>query len=126
MKITQIIAIVLAGIIGIVSVISGSSELLGHSEVRYTVLNWLVAYNVAVGVLSVFAAFLIWKSFVLSKKLTLLILCSHTVVLAYLSFFSETVAAESIEAMTFRVGIWILIYILVQLGKLKKTNTLKP
>lgn len=125
MKITHIIAMVFAGIIGIASVISGSSVLLGHSEVSYTVLNWLVVYNVAFGVLSIFVAFLFWKNFVLSKKLTLLILCSHTAVLAYLFFFSETVATESIEAMTFRVGIWILIFILVRLGKFKKINTLK-
>ncbi len=125
MKITQIVSIALAGIIGIMSVISGSSVLLGLKEVSYTVLNWLVIYNVAVGILSVITAFLIWKYFALSKKIISIILCLHTVVLTFLYFLSETVASESIKAMTFRVGIWLLIYILVQLGKSKKANTTK-
>ena len=124
MKITQIISVVLAGFIGIISIISGSSVLLGFREVGYTVLNGLVVYNVAVGVLSVITAFLIWKHFVFSKKMIFLILIFHGSVLAYLYFFSETVAMESIKAMTFRVAIWLMIFILVQLGHSKKTNTI--
>jgi len=124
MKITQITAVVLAGFIGIMSIISGSSVLLGFLEVGYRVLNELVVYNVALGVLSVITAFLIWKHVLLSKKMIFLILIFHGSVLAYLYFFSETVAMESIKAMTFRVAIWLIIFILVQLGHLKKTNTI--
>lgn len=125
MKITQIIAVVLAGFIGIMSIISGSSVLLGFREVGYTVLKGLVIYNVAVGVLSVITAFLIWKHFVLSKKMIFLILFIHGSVLAYLYFFSETVANESIKAMTFRVVVWLLIFILVRLKLPKKINSAK-
>lgn len=125
MKITQIIAFSLAGIIGIISVISGSSVLLGLKEVGYSVLNWLVVYNVTLGILSVITAFFIWKNFTLSKKMIVQVLCTHTVVLTYLYFFSETVASESIKAMIFRVCIWLLITILVQLGQSKKEILLK-
>ena len=124
MKITQITAVVLAGFIGIMSIISGSSVLLEFREVGYTVLTGLVAYNVALGVLSVITAFLIWKHVLLSKKMIFLILIFHGSVLAYLYFFSETVAMESIKAMTFRVAIWLIIFILVQLGHSKKTYTI--
>ena len=124
MKITQIIAVALAGFIGIMSIISGSLVLLGFREVGYTVLNGLVVYNVAVGVLSVITAFLIWKHFVLSKKMIFLILIFHISVLANLYFFSERVAIESIKAMSFRVAIWLIIFILVQLGNSQKTNTI--
>ena len=68
MKITQITAVVLAGFIGIMSIISGSSVLLGFLEVGYRVLNEPVVYNVALGVLSVITAILIWKHVLLSKK----------------------------------------------------------
>ncbi|MGB5436814.1 MAG: hypothetical protein WBM98_13050 [Maribacter sp.] len=115
MNITKVISLVLAGIIGSMSVISGASVLLGLHEVGYTVLKGLVVYNVAVGVLSIITAFLIWKNFTLSKKLTSLILIFHVSVLAYLYFFSETVAMESIKAMTFRVVVWVLIFILIRL-----------
>ena len=125
MKITQIIAMALAGIIGFMSIISGSSVLLGMKEVDYTVLNWLVVYNVTFGILSVITAFLIWKYVTLSKKIIALILCTHAAVLTYLYFFSETVAIESIKAMTFRVSIWLLIFILVKLGLSKKVKSIK-
>ncbi len=115
----------LAGIIGIMSVISGSSVLLGLREVGYTVLNWLVVYNVAVGILSVITAFLIWNNFPLSKKIISLILCSHAAVMTYLGFFSETVAIESIQAMIFRVGVWLIIFILVHRTQSTKSNTIK-
>ena len=124
MKTTQIIAMVLAGAIGIMSMISGSMVLLGLREVDYTVLNALVVYNVAVGVLSVITAFLIWKNFMFIRKLIFLILISHASILAYLYFFSETVALESIKAMTFRVGVWLLIFILT-LSEKKKYHSNK-
>ncbi len=122
MKITQSISVVLAGFIGIMSIISGSSVLLGFREVGYTVLTGLVVYNVAVGALSVITAFLIWKNFMLSKKYIYLILIFHASVLSYIYFFSETVAIESIKAMTFRVGIWLLIFILVLPGQSKNKH----
>ena len=125
MKPLQIIAMVLAGLIGIMSVISGSTVLLGLREVQYTVLNGLLVYNVAVGALSVITAFLIWKNFMLSKIYISLILIFHASVLAYLYFFSETVAMESIKAMTFRVGIWLLIFLLALPGQTKKQKPLK-
>lgn len=116
MKTAQFIAMLLAGAIGIMSVISGSMVLLGLREVGYTVLNGLVVYNVAIGMLSIITAILIWKTFTLSKKLISLILILHASVLVYLYFFSETVAMESIKAMTFRVVVWLIIFILVQLS----------
>lgn len=125
MKITQVVAMALAGIIGVMSIVSGSSVLLGFREVGYTVLNWLVVYNVIVGVLSVITAFLIWNNFILSKKIISLILCSHAAVMTYLSFFSETVSTESIKAMIFRVGVWLVIFILMLWTRDTKSNSIK-
>lgn len=125
MKITQVVAMALAGIIGVMSIVSGSSVLLGFREVGYTVLNWLVVYNVIVGVLSVITAFLIWNNFILSKKIISLILCSHSAVMTYLSFFSETVSTESIKAMIFRVGVWLVIFILMLWTRDTKSNSIK-
>jgi hypothetical protein len=114
----------LAGSLGIMSLISGSMVLLGLREVGYTVLNGLVVYNVAIGLLSIITAIMIWKTFTLSKKLISLILILHASVLAYLYFFSETVAMESIKAMTFRVVVWLIIFILVRLSP-NKIHSLK-
>jgi len=122
MKVRRIIAIVLAAIIGTMSVISGSSVLLGLRVVDYTVLNWLVVYNVTLGILSIITGFVIWKKLKFSINLIITILLLHLFVLSYLYFFSETVATESIKAMAFRVSIWLLIFILVWI---KKGNSIK-
>lgn len=106
------IASILALLIGSISVIAGSKVLLGIDTKNYTVLNWLVVYNILFGFISVAVAYLIWKKHVFIKKAVLFILIAHIIIVGYLYFFSETVASESIKAMTFRVSIWIIIYLL--------------
>ena len=125
MRVSQFIAIALASIIGIMSVISGSLVLLGLRTVDYRVLNWLVVYNVILGIISIIASFLIWKNFTLSKKLISIILSFHIIIVIYLYFFNKMVSVESIKAMIFRVSIWILIFILVRLKLFKKINSPK-
>ncbi len=105
-------ASVLALFIGVLSVFSGSKVLLDIDIKDYNVLTWLVSYNVLFGTLSIFAAYLIWKNKRGNKSLTLFILAMHFIVFMYLKIFSATAATESIKAMIFRTGIWILIVVL--------------
>ena len=112
MKITLIIATILAILIGIISIIPGSMILLGLRIVDYTVLTWLVVYNVALGVTSILVAYQIGKQHRKSKIMIMSILILHLLVLGYLYFFNERVAAESIKAMSFRVSIWVVILLL--------------
>jgi len=112
---TQILkktAAILALFIGLMSVFVGSKVLLGIDTKAYNVITWLVYYNVIFGFISLFTAYLIWKGNDLSKNLILFILVMHFMVFIYLKFFSETAALESIKAMIFRTGIWILIFVL--------------
>lgn len=112
MNVFKKIAAVLALLIGVMSVVAGSKVLLGFDTKDYTVLTWLVSYNVIFGFVSIFAAILIWKGKEKGKALTIFILASHFTVLLVLKFFSKDAASESIEAMIFRTGIWVLILIL--------------
>ena len=112
MKIFKKIAAFLALFIGLMSVFAGSKVLLGIDIKDYNILNWLVTYNVIIGFISIFAAYLIWKSKGNSKNLTLFILSMHFMVFIYLKFLSNTVASESVKAMIFRTSIWIFIVIL--------------
>ncbi|MBK5209515.1 MAG: hypothetical protein JJE44_08445 [Flavobacteriaceae bacterium] len=106
------IAAILALLIGGMSVIAGSKVLLGIDLKNYNVLNWLVMYNVLFGVLSIVASYLIWKRNLFAKKVIVFILSTHTIIALYLYLFNETVATESIKAMSFRISIWILIFLL--------------
>lgn len=112
LKIAHKTASILALFIGAMSVFAGSKALLGIDVKDYTVLNWLVMYNVLFGILSIAASYLIWKSNLQAKKAILLILSAHTTIALYLNLFNETVATQSIKAMSFRVSIWILIFLL--------------
>jgi len=110
MKITRKIAAILALLLGVMSVIAGSKVLLGADTKDYTVLTWLVIYNVVLGFISIYAAYLIWKD---SGRIMMLSIFSlHLLVLLYLKFISSIAASESVEAMMFRVSAWGLIIIL--------------
>ena len=106
------IASVLALLIGGMTIIAGSKVLLGIDTKNYTVLNWLVIYNVVFGFISILVSYLLWKNNSVAKKAVKFILATHTLIAVYLYLFSETVATESIKAMSFRVSIWIVIYLL--------------
>jgi hypothetical protein len=112
MKNAYKIASILAIFIGGMSVIAGSKVLLGIDTKNYNVLNWLVLYNVILGIISILASYLIWKKNKLSKSLIPTILVLHSGILMYLYFISQIAATESIKAMSFRVSIWIVIFLL--------------
>lgn len=111
--IRMVIAAILALLIGVMSVVSGSLVLLDYNVPDYTVLNWLLVYNIILGFISIIAAILIWENSKSLRKIIFAILMLHLLVLVFLYFFSQEVALESIKAMGFRVGIWILILLLI-------------
>ena len=112
MNIIKKIAAFLALFIGLMSVFAGSKVIFGIDTKDYTVLTGLVVYNVILGLISIFTAYLIWKSIDQSKNLSLFILTMHFMVFIYLKFFNNSVASESIKAMIFRMSIWLLIVLL--------------
>lgn len=120
MKTILIIATILAILIGILSIISGSMVLTGLRTVDYRILDWLVVYNVLLGIISILGAYQIGKQHSKSKLMVMAILSLHLLVLVYLFFFNDLVAIESIKAMVFRVGIWgvILLLVLIKYPKL--------
>ncbi len=123
MKYLYKIAAILALFIGGISVVAGSKVLLGIDVKDYTVLNDLVIYNVIFGAISLVVAYLILKNKSFAKKAIVFVLAAHIFVAIYLYFFSETVASESLKAMSFRISIWIVIYLLT--FKKFKQKTLK-
>jgi len=126
MKILKKIAMVLALFIGVMSVFAGSKVLLGIDTKDYNILTWLVIYNVIMGAVSLYAAFLIWKSDYRANNIITIILALHLLVLIYLNFISETAAHESKMAMVFRTVIWLVITIIyIQIPRLlnKKSQT---
>jgi len=126
MEILKKIAAVLALFIGVMSVFAGSKVLLGIDTKDYNTLTWLIIYNVIMGAVSLYAAFLIWKTDYKANNLITIILALHLSVLLYLNFISESAAHESKMAMVFRTVIWLVITIMyIQIPRLlnKKSPT---
>ena len=113
-KLGRITSTFLAALIGGISVIAGSRVLLNIDSPNYQVLEWLVIYNVLLGLASLFVAFKLWK--MANYKLTAIILFSHFTVLILLStIFKKVVAVDSIKAMSFRMAIWSVILLITYL-----------
>jgi hypothetical protein len=101
-------------IIGFLSIMAGSKVLLGVSSPNYIVLQWLVIYNVSLGVVSVVAGVGLWNLQPRAISLAGLIAASHSIFLATLIVFfisGKSVAHQSILAMLFRTIVWLGIYL---------------
>lgn len=122
MKNVYKIASILAFVVGVMSIVAGSKVLLGIDSKNYTVLNWLVIYNVLFGFISIIVAFLIWTKHKFTKKAVAFILASHLLLLLYLNFFNENVASESVNAMVFRVSVWTIISLIITINFKNQTK----
>ena len=58
------VAAILALFIGLMSIFAGSKVLLGIDTKPYTILIWLVIYNIVLGVISVLTSLLIWRQYI--------------------------------------------------------------
>jgi len=112
MNILKKIAAFLAALIGLMSIFAGSKVLLGIDTKDYNILTWLVVYNVVMGIVSLFAAYMMWKNNYRANNIITFILTLHFLIFLYLRFFSDTAAHESQMAMLFRSVVWVVISIL--------------
>jgi hypothetical protein len=116
MKILRRIIAVIAGIIGIMAAITGSRVLLGLFDPGYQYFTPLISYNVVMGLISVVAAFFIWKGDKKALYLAYFITAAHVIVFLLLkTIFSDIIADHSVNAMTFRSVIWIVFSVIVWL-----------
>lgn len=104
------IASILAFIIGGMAIFAGGKVLLGIDP-GYYVINWVPVYNYTIGILTVFfTAILLWKNSRLAMPATIGTFSLHALVMLLLqTVFRDTVAPESIQAMTLRLIVWAVI-----------------
>lgn len=104
------IAAFLTFLIGAMSVVSGWRAMQGWNP-GYFVLGWLPLYNFMMGILTVTVpAALIWRESRFALLSAISVFAAHAAILLILiTAFSNTVAQESISAMLFRIGVWLVI-----------------
>lgn len=115
------IAAVLAFIIGGMAIFAGGKVLLGNDP-GYYVINWLALYNYTIGILTVFiTAILIWTNNKLALPAAIATFSTHAIVMLTLqTLYRDTVAIESIAAMTLRLIVWAVILGLMFAGSRKR------
>ncbi len=117
--ITKIIAII-AIIIGLMAVITGSRVLLGVFDPGYKYFLTLVSYNVIMGAVSIVAGILIWKQSSKAVLFSGVIASFHIIVfLLLVTVFSDIISDHSISAMTFRSVVWIIFTFIIWKVNLK-------
>lgn len=116
MQIRKWIAVGLAVLISIPTIIEGGSVLLGISHPDQIVLKWLVFYNVVMAIISLLVAAMIAFRYSGKAAAARLIFFGHLSVLIILigiHFTTGQVALKSIGAMSMRSTIWLVINILI-------------
>ena len=110
------LAALLAIIPGLLSIKEGGSVLLGLVTKDYTILPWLVWYNVVLGFASVIIGIGLWRERKGSIKIAATILSLHglvLIILIILFVFKAPVSLISITAMLFRTSVWIAVIVLL-------------
>lgn len=116
LKITAVFAV----IIGLLSVLTGTSVLLKIFDPGYQFFILLIFYNMIMGFVSIVAGILIWKKNSRSLLVSYVITCFHIIVLLLLiTIFKDVISSNSIGAMAFRSVIWIIFSLTVRKGNLK-------
>ena len=106
-------AAVIAFIMGSMAIFAGGQVMLGKI-MDYYVIDWLPIYNFIVGIISLFAAIIIWKGSKIAMPVAIAILASNvTVMLVLLTAYQDVVAPDSIKAMTVRIVAWLIILVLI-------------
>lgn len=108
------IASTLAFLIGGMSILAGGQVLLGNDP-GYYVINWLPLYNYTMGILAVsITALLIWNNSKLAMPTAIGTFSVHALVMLILqTAYRGIVAPDSIQAMTLRLTVWVIILALM-------------
>ncbi len=110
-------AAILGIIVGVLTIIAGSKVLLGIPSPNYSVLRWLVIYNVSLGAISLITGIGLWNHRSWGILLSGVITAFHGfifIILILMFILGKTVAFHSIMAMLFRTMAWLGIFVVAR------------
>lgn len=120
MKITLKIVAILATLIGLMAIVTGTRVLLGFFDPDYVYFETLIVYNIVMGLFSVIVGILIWLKNDKSLLLSFIITGFHIVMLlSLLTIYREIISNHSIGAMIFRSSVWVIFSSLIWKGMSK-------
>lgn len=117
------IAATVAVLFSLLTIVEGSQVLLGVTQHEYIVFTPLIIYNVAMAIVGLFVAGMIWINHKRALTNTSIVTALHLIVLIIVAviFISDgPVAMHSVQAMTIRSVIWLAITLVT--WKINKSN----
>jgi hypothetical protein len=121
-RVTQLLAAAIAGLIGVATLFAGGRVLLG-SDPGYVIFRPLLIYNTIMGVAYLAAGITIWRSLILGKYAAgAIFLLNILVLLGILLVYRSggAVAVDSLGAMTLRTVVWLVLFLVASwLGRLR-------
>ena len=102
-----------AAVFGLVTLVAGGRVLAG-ADPGYVVFRPLVIFNTAMGVAYLASAVIMWRSRARGKVAAVTIFGLNLLVLGvigYLYTAGGAVAIDSVRAMTFRTGAWLVLFL---------------
>lgn len=110
---TALVTVIFGGF----TVFVGGRTLLGYSDPGYTAFLPLLIFNFVMGFIYVTTGLLIWKGHkkaLTAAKTVFLLNLSVFLMISILYLSSDMVAMESVIAMTFRTGVWFVIFMVIR------------
>lgn len=102
----------IAILFGMVTIFVGTQVFLGVDP-GYSVFKPLLMYNLVMGFVYIFAGISVWRNLTRGRIMASFIFVLNAIILAiviYLYSSSESIAVESVKAMTFRTLIWLCLW----------------
>ncbi len=117
-------ASVLAFIIGAMAIVAGGQVVFFNGTKEYTVIEWLPAHNLIIGVVTVVVtAVLLWKKSKYGLTAVIATLSMHSItMLVLLTAYTGIVAIDSLVATTVRIVIWAIILTLMLVQRSRAKN----
>lgn len=112
----QIVIAIIAVTFGLMTIWVGGTTLLGFSDPGYVIFLPLLIFNTVMGFAYLAAGYLIWRKLqtgIKASKIVFLINLSVLILIAIAYWLEVSIAKESLTAMSFRTGIWLIIYVVL-------------
>lgn len=113
MKIIKVALILVAALFGLLTIFAGARVLLG-SDPGYIVFRPLLIFNTVMGIVYLVAAIIAWRNLKQGMYMAAAIFVLNLIVLLTIYFLytkGNTVAVDSLRAMSLRTIVWLVLFI---------------
>jgi len=109
----QMASAIIATAFGLITIWVGGTTFFRFSDPGYIIFLPLLIFNTVMGFFYISAGYLIWQKLltgIKAAKIVFLVNLSVLILIVIAYWLEASIAMESLKAMSFRTGIWLIIY----------------